>query len=173
MPDLIPMPGDCVIHLNGECGITPGSIGILDGHVGTPKTTEPYYCCFNWTIPFRGPASKYETENGEYVSTSGGPVPFIFAEELIPSGITRVQTFWRWQDLPRADGGDYYSLTVPVWYWPNDDEKRKVLFANWKREIDEEEKDRQLAIRLRGLQETTTRRLVYPYTPQLKNVSRK
>ena len=36
--------------------------------------------------------------------------------DLQPAG-THEYRFWRWRDMPRADGGIDYRLTVPLWSW--------------------------------------------------------
>lgn len=109
MLNSMPMPGD-VVRLDGVLtGARRGSIGVLGGVLG--RARDEYEVCFS--------ASAFR--NDQYVSCSGGPIPFVGAEDLIPTGEVLQQTFWRWKDGRSGAGrGEYYSLEVPVWSWnPN------------------------------------------------------
>lgn len=109
-----PMPGDAVL-LTGPFSIaTPGQVAIIEGVVGEARDEYLVNFCYS---AFRGPNSKYAKDPTEFVSCSGGPAPYLLASALKPTGRTRRVTFWRWKDLPRAGGGERYTLDVPEWEW--------------------------------------------------------
>jgi hypothetical protein len=60
-------------------------------------------------------ASAYR--QGDHVSCSGGPVPFINANSLTYVGLKRTQ-FWRWSNgYAGAGQGGNYHITLPQWRW--------------------------------------------------------
>jgi len=104
---LSPMPGDAVV-LTGEFSIAkPGDLGILDGKVGAPE--EEYSIIFN---------CEGKAHRDYKVSCSGGPGTIATpTTELIYTGEYIDFVFWRWKDRPRKDGGEPYTLHVPLWIW--------------------------------------------------------
>lgn len=50
----------------------------------------------------------------ETMETSGGPFVSFDTSLLRWTGTTE-RTFWRWKDVPRADGSEHYTRTVNVW----------------------------------------------------------
>lgn len=102
----VPMPGD-VVRLDGDyVGARQGAYAVLGGRLD--RTRDEFEVCFS--------ASAFRDE--QFVSCSGGPVPFVGAEELVATGETRPQTFWRWRDnIAGAGRGEAYTLEVPVWSW--------------------------------------------------------
>jgi len=111
VPD--PQPGDVVV-LNGEyTGVRNGARAVIDG--ARVYEDDEFMVVFGASA-FRGPSSKYAPDQTPYVSCSGGPCPPVKVADLKLLGQTE-QTFWRWKDLPRADGGEYYVETVNLWEW--------------------------------------------------------
>ena len=110
----IAMPGDAVVY-TGETTyeIKHGEIGIIDGIPGCPEDT--YIVTWHYSA-FRGGRTGY-TPEPQYVSVSGGPGYFIKPSDLAATGRMQTINFWRWIDLPRADGGEHYNLDVPLWEW--------------------------------------------------------
>lgn len=106
LPDkaIYPQPGDVVRSMSGDFP-KAGSHGVINGTLNARE--DKVSVCFA--------ASAFRDDN--IVSCSGGPVPFIKATELIWSGEFINREFWRWRDLPQANGGFHYFLSVPVWYW--------------------------------------------------------
>lgn len=113
----IPMPGDAVMIIGEQpdC-LKSNPIGIIGGTVNHPK--DDYSVTFNLHkgAAFRGKSSAYSNKL-EVVECSGGPSYLICRDELIYTGATVNATFWRWQDVPRAYGGENYVMTVPLWLW--------------------------------------------------------
>jgi hypothetical protein len=98
--------------------LPPGSIGIIDG-VTDEECEESAAITFNFSA-FRGRDSKY-SKGQEFCSCSGGPGTVATpVSELRPTGETHTYTAWRWLDLPRADGGESYWVTVTLWEWAPD-----------------------------------------------------
>jgi hypothetical protein len=95
--------------------LPPGSIGIIDG-VTDEECEESASIVFNFSA-FRGKSSKY-SQGPEYCSCSGGPATIATpVDELKPTNETHTYTAWRWKDLPRANGGESFQVTVPLWEW--------------------------------------------------------
>jgi hypothetical protein len=109
-----PMPGDAVRLTRDWSFVKAGQIAIIGGVIGERR--NEYLICFAYSA-FRGPNSKYSEDRTEFVSCSGGPAPYIPTSVLRPTGQLHNVTFWRWIDLPRADGGQNYQLDVPLWEW--------------------------------------------------------
>jgi hypothetical protein len=114
-----PSPGDAVRirkPTSGwwSVGVKDGAIGIINGVVGTyPDHLE---ITFNYSA-FRGP-NNARSGGPEYVSVSGGPGSmFTPIAELSATDETAEIWFWRWKDIPRAQGGEHYQLAVPLWEW--------------------------------------------------------
>lgn len=82
---------------------------------------------------FWGPNSKYCKDQTEYYSTSGGP--FICAGYLIGLHWLRptLNTFWKWQDLPRAGGGISYQREVDLWQAEYLNDPHQVEIDKYKR----------------------------------------
>ena len=113
----VPMPGDAVMFIGKETDILlkANTIGIINGTVGRQKAE--YLVVFNCTgWAFRGKNHAYCNGN-EYVDCSGGPGYFLPTSVLIPTCKSIKFTFWRWQDFPRAGGGERYQLEIPLWHW--------------------------------------------------------
>jgi hypothetical protein len=54
---------------------------------------------------------------GDHVSVSGGPCPFVPLSALVPAGEVDA-TFWRFRNgIRRAHNGEDYTLTVPRFLW--------------------------------------------------------
>jgi hypothetical protein len=108
-----PQPGDAVrLDSTTYYGAREGAIAIIDS---THYDWEGRCLIVFAASAFRGKASKY-SDGPEFVSCSGGPCPLVRLADLKPAGM-REQRFWRWIDLPRADGGEDYRRTVPLWSW--------------------------------------------------------
>lgn len=108
---IVPMPGDAVLVTEDLIGVQAGQIGILEGTVGEAR--DSYLVCFHYSA-FRG-TNIGGVAGKEYVSCSGGPAWYIDASDLEDTGHYRTVNFWRWQDMPRRDGGEHYQLSVRVW----------------------------------------------------------
>lgn len=113
-----PMPGDAVrlAAPYGRNWLPSGAIGILSGPAMGAPTDRPlreYKCCFA-SNTFRG-----RLHGGpEYVSCSGGPLPFIDAADLVATDELMEIPVWRWKDgVPGAGRAEPYTLAVPVWEW--------------------------------------------------------
>lgn len=105
----VPMPGDAV-RIDGYYVCTQrGDIAILGGTLGVAY--DEYSACFS--------ASAHRDKG--FVSCSGGPVPYIGADQLRPTGETIRVRFWRWKNghVAAHNGEDYY-LEVPLWSWVPD-----------------------------------------------------
>ena len=113
----LPMPGDAVRIINSDESDTvyrDGKIGIIQGIVG--KAAAEYMVCFAYSA-FRGRQHPYSLGN-EYVSCSGGPVPWIQIDKLEGTDETVDARFWRWnKNGPAADCASEYVMKVPVWNW--------------------------------------------------------
>ena len=121
-----PMPGDVVI-LSGEYSLCkPGDMAVIEGWIGVPQ--EEYLVCFRCNgQAFRGRTSFIGmlesqittgiTGPGGVVSCSGGPALYIKGRNLVMLPYEHEQLFWKWKDLPRADGGEDYRLKVQAWAW--------------------------------------------------------
>lgn len=107
-----PVAGD-VVRLDGYyCGAKRGSYAVLQGREG--RLLDAYYACFSAS------AHRDTLRNGTefFVSCSGGPVPEISIEDLVPTGETKIQSFWRFKDGIVGPGrAEYYELEVAVWSW--------------------------------------------------------
>jgi hypothetical protein len=115
-----PSGGDAVrLSAPWRWGMLPaGSIGIIDG-VTDEERKDSAAITFNFSA-FRGRSSKY-SKDPEYCSCSGGPGTVATpVSELRPTGEAYTYTAWRWRDLPRADGGESYRVTVTLWEWAPD-----------------------------------------------------
>ena len=109
-----------VVRLDGDyCGVSLGAHAVLGGGLGEgPRKRDEgrMEACFSPSAHL-GPG---------FVSCSGGPVPFIKPEELVATGETTQQQFWRWKDgVAKGDNGEYFTLEVPVWSWKG--EGRSIL----------------------------------------------
>lgn len=69
----------------------------------------------NSMIFFNLSSSFYENDN-DYMEASGGPGRSVLNANLTLIGLKQV-TRWRWADFPQANGGGYFTMTVPVWRW--------------------------------------------------------
>jgi hypothetical protein len=115
-----PSGGDAVrLAAPWRWGMLPaGSIGIIGG-ITDAECGEFAAITFNYSA-FRGRDSKY-CRGPEYCSCSGGPGTVATpVSELKATGETYTYTAWRWRDLPRADGGESYRVTVTLWEWAPD-----------------------------------------------------
>lgn len=110
----MPMPGDAVRLIGRYTGVKFGSIAILDGAIGFAE--DSYMAVFA--------ASAFR--DARVVSCSGGPAPYVACDELQPTGEMITQLFWRWKDLPRANGGEQYLLEVPLWDWTPERHRARV-----------------------------------------------
>lgn len=115
----IPMPGDAV-RLDGVygCGAERGYIGVLNGHIG--EAQDKYFLTFH--------ASAYRQKiDGGSVNASGGPVPRVGTEDLIPTGETINVRFWRFRNGEvRAHNKEDYWLEVPLWSWVPQQHRARV-----------------------------------------------
>lgn len=129
-----PQAGDAV-RLTGVWNwaseLKVGEIGIINGSVGIPQE----FLSVIWRYSaFRGYSShgaahyvperlsdyfrQMRAESLEFVSVSGGPGTIALPARLLkPTDELLVVNFWCWLDLPRANGGAYYTQAVPVWKW--------------------------------------------------------
>lgn len=114
----IPMPGDAV-RLDGKfLWLEKSAIGLLGGYIGEAR--DSYFLTFS--------ASAYR-QHPDYgsVSCSGGPVPQVGIDDLIPTGETISQRFWRFKHGEvRAHNGEDYWLDVPLWIWQPERHRAKV-----------------------------------------------
>jgi len=56
--------------------------------------------------------------DGRSVQCSGGPSEILFQGDLVPTGQTIEQSFWRWRSgKPGADEAEYFQVEVPLWSW--------------------------------------------------------
>lgn len=116
MQGIRPEAGD-VVRLDGDWwGAETGSHGVINGgdHYG-PDDAMVVFNLYGGAA-FRGPASAHAPDQRPSVSCSGGPCPAIPKKDLRYVG-TVEQRFWRWKDIPRADGGEEYTETVSLWSW--------------------------------------------------------
>jgi len=117
MNDRLPQAGDIVRAINDTIGIKAGELGVINGKVGSPLNIIEV--TWNYSA-FRGKHigdSMARPDDPIYVSCSGGPGAYIEANELVSTNDTKIVNFWKWEDLPRADGGIHFELDVPVWDW--------------------------------------------------------
>lgn len=115
-----PSGGDAVrLSAPWRWGMLPaGSIGIIGG-ITDEECREYAAITFNFSA-FRGRDSKY-SKGPECCACSGGPGTVATpVSELRPTGETYTYTAWQWRDLPRADGGESYRVTVTLWEWAPD-----------------------------------------------------
>jgi hypothetical protein len=105
----IPMPGDAVRLDGKECCVQKGAIGILGGPIGEARDT--------YRLAFNPGAYRQHIDKGSVI-VSGGPVPVVGIDDLIPTGETVSVRFWRFRggDV-RAHNGEDYWLDVPLWSW--------------------------------------------------------
>lgn len=93
-----------------------GRIAIIEGTVGVPQENDIMFT-FHYSA-FRGQHSRYRAQGEQLVSCSGGPgIIGRPASEFVYAGHYVEVEFWRWQTTAQADGGEYYFLNVPLWYW--------------------------------------------------------
>lgn len=119
--ELRPMPGDFVTlgpNFTGAYWDYPRRAGgIINGWVG--HESDEYLVTFGAQEggAFRGPSHSFlGPRAGVFVDCSGGPGFKIPAREL-KAGLSKYAHYWRWIDVPRADGGERYRLLVPGWVW--------------------------------------------------------
>jgi len=119
--ELRPMPGDAVRlgpSFTGDYWDYARRAGaILNGWVG--HEADSYLAVFGAESggAFRGPSNAYCGPGATvFVDCSGGPCIKIPVDELKLVG-NHNGHFWAWRDYPRADGGEYYRLLVPLWEW--------------------------------------------------------
>ncbi|OIQ73968.1 hypothetical protein GALL_443880 [mine drainage metagenome] len=114
----IPMPGDAV-RLDGNfLWLKEGAIGVIGGHIGEAR--DSYF------LTFSASAYRQHQDHGS-VSCSGGPVPQVGIDDLIPTGETISQRFWRFKGGEvRAHNGEDYWLDVPLWSWTPQQLRAKV-----------------------------------------------
>ena len=99
-----PMPGDAVMIWNSnDCLVKDRTIGIIEGMIGDCR--DAYLVCFN----------DHTFRDDETVSASGGPAYRIDTVRLKPSNRVVNKLFWKWRDVPRAGGGEYYYKSCRVW----------------------------------------------------------
>lgn len=121
-PQARPWGGDLIIsrpHWDWGGPCTHGAMGVLGG-AADESNTGASVCMGAYSV-FRGRNSRFDTGR-VYVSCSGGPATIhtpIDGAEF--AGVFAEQRFWRWKDVPRANGGRDYRLFVPVWYLDLDD----------------------------------------------------
>lgn len=117
-------PGDVVrIDSDHDSLIKPGSRAVVDGshfEIDFEDGKGPMVLAvanLYGGAAFRGAAhGARDPDQSEHVSASGGPCPFIPIAELVHEGETE-QTFWRWKTIPKAGGGENYTVTVQLWSW--------------------------------------------------------
>ena len=113
LPVRKPMPGD-VVRLTGKYwGGEIGALAVLDGFIGEQR--DEFMAVFR-ASSFRGEDCLEHGRRG-VVTSSGGPCPFIKACDLVDSHENIDRDFWKWKDVPRAGGGEHYTLSVPLWFW--------------------------------------------------------
>jgi hypothetical protein len=101
-----------LIRLDGcYCGARPGQYAVLGGVIGEPRDEE--LATFS--------ASAFC--DGEIVSCSGGPAPYVTLADLEATGQTAPAQFWRWRDgISGADRAEHFVVDVPVWSWKGTDD---------------------------------------------------
>lgn len=133
----IPLPGHAV-RLTDEWPwartiLEVGKIGIINGIEGIPS--DQLHICWNHST-FRGwglygapecdarsPLIKTAMETGKLssaiaVSSSGGPATIALPAHLLkPTDEIVTVQLWCWRDIPRANGGRSYIMSVPLWEW--------------------------------------------------------
>ena len=93
-----------------------GRFAVINGTVNRRLKEEARFT-FNYSA-FRGPGARFSTDLTPFVMCSGGPTPTGDpASELTYSGRYEEIKFWRWRESAKGDGGEYYTLKVPVWIW--------------------------------------------------------
>lgn len=107
-----PMPGDLVVVAKDWNGVKAGSVGMIDGHLSKPDKVLQVCFAFN---AFRGVGNKLNVSDRDFVSCSGGPVPFVRADCVTRLPEPRSARCWRWAEFPEARGGEEYKVTVPAW----------------------------------------------------------
>lgn len=111
----IPMPGDAVRLTGRYPGIAEGAVAFIQGVVGRP---EAEYSVAFFAQAFRGTGDcDYPPGSPIRVSCGGGPLVTVRASELAYTGEKRTAYFWHWRAHPAADGGQDYTLEVPLWNW--------------------------------------------------------
>lgn len=104
-----PNPGDVVVDDEQNRYVITGSYFGIDFDDGKGPMV----------LAIRGSAYR----NGNTVSVSGGPCPFVPIAKLVPAGTTE-QRFWKFKnDVWRAHNGEDYTMTVQMFNWNrgNDD----------------------------------------------------
>ena len=113
----LPQAGDIVRMPISKLGIKAGELGVINGLVGI--SLDMIEVTWNYSA-FRGKQvgdDIAKPDDPVYVSCSGGPGMYFNASELTPTNETHTVNFWKWKELPRANGGIHYKLDVPVWVW--------------------------------------------------------
>lgn len=106
-----PMAGDAVFLTKPWWTAPAGKMGIIGGRIGYED--DFLHITFS--------ASAFRDERYG-VSCSGGPATISTPAFLLtPTDRFTTVDFWRWKDTPRAGGGSYYKLSVPVWEWDGSD----------------------------------------------------
>lgn len=101
---LVPMPGGLVRITNSTDDLVPdGTLGVIEGKAG--QVMDCYLVTFRFSpAPFL---------DDTHCTASGGPAFIILSRDLVPVG-SQPALFWRWKDLPREGGGNYYRKEVNV-----------------------------------------------------------
>lgn len=102
-------PGDVIILPDGKRAVIDSAYYGTDFEDGAGPVVLAV-CAYS---VFRGDGSSPHNTAG-HVSASGGPCPFVPLAELRLVGTTDVE-FWKWKDMPRADGGEPYTVTVNLY----------------------------------------------------------
>lgn len=111
----VPMPGDAVRLTGRYPGVAQGAVAVIQGIVGRP---EAECSVVFFAHAFRGTSDATCPPGCQIrVSCGGGPVMNVPAKELTYTGERRTAYFWHWRAMPQGDGGQDYTLDVPVWNW--------------------------------------------------------
>lgn len=112
----VPLPGDAVVLTGQYPGVRTGTYATIQGL--THEASAVCSVVFN-PHAFRGTQDAPDKPGQAIrVSAGGGPVIDVPASELVYTGRTHVSHFWHWRNYPQADGGQTFTLEVPLWEWP-------------------------------------------------------
>jgi hypothetical protein len=115
-----PQPGDLILVERSEWYALQdgGLLRVCEWEPWTTKGRDIYVAPRHQVRTFWGPNSGApDGLKPIYMSTSGGPFRTITLSQIAPLEPlgTRLDTFWRWLDRPRAAGGIEYQQEVNYW----------------------------------------------------------
>ena len=115
-----PQPGDLILVERSEWYALRdgGLLRVCENAGWTTPGRDIYVAPRHQVRTFWGPdCGSPDGRKPLHMSTSGGPFKSITLSLISPLERigTRVDSFWRWQDWPRAGGGVDYEQEVTVW----------------------------------------------------------